>query len=214
MIIIILGAPGVGKGSYARILQEKLNIPHISTGDILRKAINDGTPLGEKVKSFVSKGELVPDDIMLEVVRQRISEPDARNGFILDGFPRTIIQAEGLKKLLEKMGKSVDYIINMILDDETIVKRLSSRRQCPHCGAIYNMLSNPPQNDELCDICGEKVIIRPDDQPDTVRFRLKVYNEKTKPLIEYYEKEKGYIIFNTSPSIEVGTKALLEKLGI
>lgn len=214
MIIILLGAPGVGKGTYAKLLQEKLGIPHISTGDILRKAIETKTPLGEKVKRYVSTGELVPDDIMMEVVRERISQPDAKNGFILDGFPRTVPQADGLKRMLAEMGKKVDYIINMVLDEETIVKRLSARRQCVSCGAIYNLLSNPPKNDEICDICGGKVIMRPDDQPDTVRFRLKVYDEKTRPLIEYYQKEKGYLMFDTTPPLEEGLNLLLKAMGV
>lgn len=212
MIIVLLGAPGVGKGSYAKLLQDYMKVPHISTGDILRHAIEEKSELGERVKKYVSSGDLVPDEIMLEVVKERISKPDAKDGFILDGFPRTIPQAEGLKKLLASMGRKIDFIVNMVLDEETIVKRLSARRQCPSCGAIYNMLSNPPKDNENCDICGTKVIVRPDDEPETVRFRLKVYEEKTKPLIEYYQKEPGYITFDTSSPLEEGVKRLLKLL--
>ena len=187
-------------------------IPHISTGEFLRQAISRGDELGNRVREYVTTGELVPDDIMERVVRERVKQGDAKNGFILDGYPRTLNQAKSLDTILEEDGKRVDFIINMVLDEEEIVRRLSSRRQCPECGAIYNMLSNPPRENKYCKRCGAEVIRRPDDAPETIRKRLAIYEKNAQPVVDYYKHRPGYIEMNTSLSMEEGTEYLLRRI--
>lgn len=188
MKIIMLGAPGAGKGTQAKKIAEKYQIPHISTGDIFRANIKGGTELGMKAKSYMDQGGLVPDDITIGMLLNRIKEDDCANGYVLDGFPRTIPQAESLTKALGEMGESIDYAIDVDVPDENIINRMAGRRACLACGATYHIVYNPPKQEGVCDVCGEKLVLRDDDKPETVQKRLGVYHEQTQPLIEYYSK--------------------------
>ena len=192
MKIIMLGAPGAGKGTQAKMLAEKFNIPHISTGDIFRANIKNGTELGAKAKEYMDKGLLVPDELVVDLVIDRFKNPDCKNGYILDGFPRTIPQAEALDKALTAIGESVDFAINVEVPDENIVNRMAGRRACVGCGATYHIIYNPTKVENKCDTCGGELILREDDKPETVLNRLSVYHEQTQPLIDYYTK-KGII---------------------
>ncbi|HIH77863.1 MAG TPA: adenylate kinase [Halobacteria archaeon] len=192
MNIILLGLPGGGKGTQARFITEKFGIPQISTGDMLRDAVTNKTDLGLKAKEYMDAGKLVPDDLVIKIVEERLKRDDCKDGFILDGFPRTLLQAEALDKILTRMSKKIDYVINIDVPAEDIVKRLTSRRICKKCGNIYNLLSNPPKIDGKCDICGGELYQREDDKEETVRRRLQVYKEDTEPLIMYY-KSKGVL---------------------
>ena len=189
MKIIMLGAPGAGKGTQAKMIAEKYNIPHISTGDIFRANIKNGTELGKKAKEYIDQGQLVPDELTLDLVMDRFKKDDCKNGYVLDGFPRTIPQAEALKAALEKMGETIDYAINVEVPDENIVNRMGGRRACPGCGRTYHIKHNPPKVEDICDVCGAKLMLRDDDKPETVTKRLSVYHEQTKPLIDFYKKE-------------------------
>lgn len=186
MKIIMLGAPGAGKGTQAKQIAAKYEIPHISTGDIFRANIKEGTELGKKAKAFMDKGELVPDELTCDLVVDRISKPDAAKGYVLDGFPRTIPQAEALTKALEARGEKIDYAINVEVPDENIVNRMSGRRVCVDCGATYHIAYAPTSKEGICDKCGGGLILRDDDKPETVLKRLGVYHEQTQPLIDYY----------------------------
>ena len=186
MKIIMLGAPGAGKGTQAKQIAAKYEIPHISTGDIFRANIKEGTELGKKAKAFMDKGELVPDELTCDLVVDRISKPDAAKGYVLDGFPRTIPQAEALTKALEARGEKIDYAINVEVPDENIVHRMGGRRACVGCGATYHMEYAPTKVEGICDTCGKELILRDDDKPETVLKRLGVYHEQTQPLIDYY----------------------------
>lgn len=188
MKIIMLGAPGAGKGTQAKKIAEKYQIPHISTGDIFRANIKGGTELGMKAKSYMDQGGLVPDDVTIGMLLDRIHEADCADGYVLDGFPRTIPQAESLTKALGEMGESMDYAIDVDVPDENIVNRMAGRRACLACGATYHIVYNPPKQEGVCDVCGEKLVLRDDDKPETVLKRLGVYHEQTQPLIEYYGK--------------------------
>ena len=189
MKVIMLGAPGAGKGTQAKKIAEKYEIPHISTGDIFRANIKNGTELGNKAKSYMDQGHLVPDELTCDLVVDRIKQADCKNGYVLDGFPRTIPQAEALKAALEKMGETIDYAINVEVPDENIVNRMGGRRACPGCGCTYHIKHNPPKVEAICDVCGAKLVLRDDDKPETVTKRLSVYHEQTKPLIDFYKKE-------------------------
>lgn len=189
MKIVMLGAPGAGKGTQAKMISEKYGIPHISTGDILRANIKDNTELGKKAKEYMDKGLLVPDDLVVDLVVDRLSQDDAKKGYILDGFPRTIPQAEALTAALAKIGEKLDYAINVDVPDENIVKRMSGRRACVNCGGTYHIVYNPTKTEGVCDACGGELILRDDDKPETVQQRLSVYHEQTQPLIDYYTKE-------------------------
>ncbi len=191
MVIIMLGAPGTGKGTVAGILTEKLEIPQVSTGDIFRKNINEGTELGKVADSYISKGNLVPDDITIEIVKDRLKQKDVEKGLILDGFPRTIKQAEALEKILEEEGKKVDIVVNLTTPEEEIIERIVNRRICSNqeCKAIYNLVLNPPKKEGICDKCGSELIQRKDDRVDTVKSRLDNYFQLTSPLIEYYQNK-------------------------
>lgn len=188
MKIIMLGAPGAGKGTQAKQIAAKYHIPHISTGDIFRANIKNNTELGQKAKTFMDKGMLVPDELTCELVMDRIAEDDCKNGFVLDGFPRTIHQAEALKSALTKTNQSIDYAIDVDVPDESIINRMSGRRACLSCGATYHIVYNPTKAEGICDACGQKLVLRDDDKPETVKKRLTVYHDQTQPLIDYYKK--------------------------
>ena len=189
MNIIMLGAPGTGKGTIAGMLTEKLGIPQVSTGDIFRKNIKEGTELGKLAEGYISKGALVPDDVTIGIVEDRLKEADVQNGIILDGFPRTVKQAEELDKIMEANGKKIDMVINLNTPEEEIIERIVSRRICsnPECKAVYNLVLNPPKQEGICDKCGHQLIQRKDDTIETVKARLDQYFEQTSPLVEYYE---------------------------
>lgn len=189
MKIIMLGAPGAGKGTQAKMIADKYGIPHISTGDIFRANIKEGTELGKKAKGYMDAGELVPDALVLDLIVDRLTWEDAKNGYVLDGFPRTIPQAEALTEALAKAGDKVDFAIDVEVPDENIIKRMSGRRACLKCGATYHIVSIPPKQEGICDRCGEKLVQREDDKEETVKNRLDVYHKQTQPLIDYYTKE-------------------------
>lgn len=186
MKIIMLGAPGAGKGTQAKKISSKYSIPHISTGDIFRANIKNGTELGEKAKAYMDQGLLVPDELVVDLVVDRVAQEDCTNGFVLDGFPRTIPQAEALDRALMAMNQKIDYAINIEVPDEAIVRRMSGRRACINCGATYHVVNVPPKKENICDICGGELILRDDDQSETVLKRLGVYHNQTQPLIQYY----------------------------
>lgn len=187
MKIVMLGAPGAGKGTQAIKIADKYGIPHISTGDIFRANIKGGTELGLKAKSYMDKGELVPDEVTIGMLLDRIAEKDCTEGYVLDGFPRTIPQAESLTKALEQTGTAIDFALNVDVPDENIVTRMSGRRACPKCGNTYHIVYAAPKTENICDKCGTELIIRSDDKPETVQDRLNVYHKQTEPLIRYYE---------------------------
>lgn len=189
MRLVLLGAPGAGKGTQAVILSEKLNIPHISTGDIFRNNIKNKTELGKKAEEYITKGLLVPDEITVDLMKDRLKEDDCKNGFILDGFPRNIAQAEALDNYLNEMGVKLDCALNIHVDDEEIIERISGRRVCQNCGKSYHVKYNPPAVNGECDDCKSKLIQRDDDKEETVMKRLETYHKQTEPLIEYYQKK-------------------------
>lgn len=186
MKIIMLGAPGAGKGTQAKKISDKFAIPHISTGDIFRANIKNGTELGKKAKTYMDQGLLVPDELTCDLVVDRISEDDCKNGFILDGFPRTIPQAECLTEALNARNEKMDYAINVDVPDENIISRMSGRRACLGCGQTYHIVYNAPSQEGICDVCGQELVLRDDDKPETVQKRLEVYHKQTQPLIDYY----------------------------
>ncbi len=188
MKIIMLGAPGAGKGTQAKQIAETYKVPHISTGDIFRANIKNNTPLGQKAKEYMDAGNLVPDELTCDLVMDRIAQDDCVNGFVLDGFPRTIPQAEALTNALNAKGDAMEYAINVDVPDESIVNRMSGRRACLACGATYHVVAIPPKQEGICDVCGAKLVIRDDDKPETVQNRLNVYHEQTQPLIDYYQE--------------------------
>ncbi len=189
MKIIMLGAPGAGKGTQAKKIAAKYDIPHISTGDIFRANIKNGTELGIKAKTYMDQGLLVPDELVVDLVVDRVNQEDCSNGYVLDGFPRTIPQADALTKALAAMGQKMDYAINVEVPDENIVTRMSGRRACVDCGATYHLEYAPTKQENICDHCGGNLILRDDDKPETVKKRLGVYHEQTQPLIDYYTSE-------------------------
>jgi adenylate kinase len=205
---IFLGSPGAGKGTQAALLSEKLGIPHISTGDMLREELKKGTSLGLKVKAFMAKGELVPDQVILEVMKERLEEKDCEAGFILDGFPRTLVQAENLDVLLEEINKKIDRVVKIKVSKETVVKRLSARLVCPQCGADYNLENRPPRQAGICDLCGGILEQRIDDRKDVILNRLQVYEKQTQPLESYYRKQGKLIEING----EMGQEQVLNEI--
>ena len=204
MKIIMLGAPGAGKGTQAQRIAEKYGIPHISTGDIFRANIKNGTELGKKAKAFMDQGLLVPDELTVDLVMDRISQPDCKEGYILDGFPRTIPQAEALTEALAKKGEAIDFAIDVDVPDEKIVTRMAGRRACIKCGMTYHIVYAAPKKEGICDKCGAELVLRDDDKPETVQKRLAVYHEQTQPLIDYY-KAQGILksVDGTKPMDEV-----------
>ena len=213
MYIVLFGPPGAGKGTYGRKLSQWLGIPVVATGDMLRAAIEKGTELGERVKKYVYAGELVPDDIMREVVKQALDSDAAKDGVIFDGFPRTLQQAKMLEELLSERGAHIDLIIELNASDDVIIERLSSRRVCPKCGAVYNLRTNLPKDDNKCDVCGTPLVQRDDDKPETIKFRLDVYHRQTAPLLEYFRQQPvNYLVISTEGTIGEGEKRLREEL--
>lgn len=192
MKIVMLGAPGAGKGTQAKMIAEKYSIPHVSTGDIFRANIKNGTELGKEAKQYMDQGKLVPDELTVKILLDRVAQDDCKNGYVLDGFPRTIPQANVLDEALTKLGDKIDYAVNVDVPDENIINRMGGRRACVACGATYHVVYNAPKTEGICDVCGKELIIRDDDQPETVKNRLNVYHEQTQPLIDFYE-EKGVL---------------------
>ena len=208
MKLILLGAPGAGKGTQAEILCDKLGIPTISTGNILRAAVKEGTPMGLKAKAFMDAGALVPDEVIVGIVKERLTQPDCANGFILDGMPRTIAQGEAL----EQMGVEIDKVIYLVVADEEITKRMSGRRVCGSCGASYHIVNKRPAVEGKCDRCGGELTIRKDDEPATVLDRLKAYHEQTEPLVEFYRQRGKLVEAPDQGSIEANTAYVLKLL--
>jgi len=202
MRIILLGPPGAGKGTQAKMMEKDFGIPQLSTGDIIRLAIQNQTEWGRKAEEFVKAGKLVPDEVVIGIVKEKLSGKDLANGFILDGFPRTLPQAEALEEMLWELGIQIDAVLYFQMDSDEIVRRLSARRICEKCQTPYNLLSKPPKNDEICDQCGGKVIQRPDDRPEVVRERLRVYEEQTSPLVEFYSRKGLLRVIPSNGSIE------------
>lgn len=213
MKVIMLGAPGAGKGTQAKQIADKYSIPHISTGDIFRANIKNGTELGKKAKTYMDQGLLVPDELVVELVADRIQQDDCKNGFVLDGFPRTIPQAEALDAALAKINEKMDYAIDVDVPDENIISRMSGRRACLNCGATYHIVTIPTKVEGVCDRCGSPVVLRDDDQPETVKKRLEVYHEQTQPLIDYYKKQNILKTVDGVQPMEEVFKAIVEILG-
>lgn len=189
MKIIMLGAPGAGKGTQAKMIADTYGIPHVSTGDIFRMNIKNGTQLGMEAKTYMDQGLLVPDELTVRILLDRVAQDDCKNGYVLDGFPRTIPQAEVLEDALTKLGDQIDYAINVEVPDENIVRRMGGRRACLSCGATYHIEHVPPKKEGICDNCGQELVLRDDDKPETVKNRLNVYHEQTQPLIDFYAKK-------------------------
>ena len=210
MKIIMLGAPGAGKGTQAEVLSEKFGIPTISTGAIIRQAIKNGTKVGREAKDYIDKGLLVPDAVVIGIISERLKEDDCKDGFILDGFPRTIAQAEAL----DEFGVEIDTALSLEVDDDVIVKRLSGRRECSSCGATYHIDSKPSKKDGLCDKCGSKLTTRRDDNPETIQSRLDVYHEQTEPLKDFYAKKGKLVKVVGRNTVEETTASVVEALGL
>lgn len=210
MKLIMLGAPGAGKGTQAAVLTEKLGVPAVSTGAIIRNAIKNRTQVGIEAKEYIDKGQLVPDDTVIKLLDERISMPDCVNGFILDGFPRTIAQAEAL----EEKKVDIDYVISLEVADEVIVERLSGRRECPKCAATYHVMHNPSAKGDLCEKCGEPLVTRADDNPETIKNRLKVYHEQTEPLKAFYEERGKLIGVEGKGEVSQTTTEVLKAIGL
>ena len=209
MNLILLGAPGAGKGTQAEILVEKLGIPAISTGNMLREAMANGTPVGKQAKHYMDNGLLVPDEVILGIVAERVAQPDCAKGFILDGVPRTLAQAEAL----EAKGVRIDHVVSIEIDDSVIEGRMTGRRVCSKCGASYHIVANPPMHDGICDSCGSELMIRKDDAPETVRNRLKIYHEQTEVLKDFYGKLGRLRLINGEQSIEGANEDILKAIG-
>ena len=210
MRLILLGAPGAGKGTQAEILSKELSIPTISTGNILRAAMKNGTPVGLKAKSYVEAGQLVPDDVIIGIIEERLAQPDCSNGYILDGVPRTIPQA----RAMEESGIGIDWAVSIEIADEVIVERMSGRRTCKNCSQTFHIVNNPPKQEGICDFCGGELTIRKDDAPETVRTRLEVFHKETEPLKDFYAERGKLKTVDNQPSIEATTAAIREALGI
>ncbi|MGI6261382.1 MAG: adenylate kinase [Acutalibacteraceae bacterium] len=208
MNLILLGAPGAGKGTQAEVICSKLSIPAISTGNMIRAALKSGSELGKKVQSFMDAGELVPDDVVIAIIRERLAEPDCAGGFVLDGFPRTIAQAEAL----DKMGVKIDRVIDIDVSDDRIIARMSGRRVCEKCGASYHLLYKKPKQEGVCDVCAGTLVQRKDDHPDTVAQRLRVYHEQTEPLKEYYAKQNKLRVVEGQEDVADTTRLTLAAL--
>ena len=210
MNLILLGAPGAGKGTQAELLVEKLSIPSISTGNMLREAMKNGTELGKQVKTYMDGGLLVPDDLILSIVAERVAQDDCKNGFILDGVPRTLAQAEAL----DAKGVVIDHVVSIEIDDSVIEGRMTGRRACTGCGATYHIVANPPKQEGVCDLCGGELTIRKDDAPETVRKRLEVYHASTEVLKDYYAKQGKLRMVEGNQPIESANKDILTAIGV
>jgi adenylate kinase len=212
MKIILIGGPGAGKGTQAKMLCDKLQIPHISTGDILRANIKNNTDLGKEAKKYMDQGLLVPDELVVDLAVDRLKQEDCSNGYLLDGFPRTFPQAIALDESLESANEKIDYVINIEVADENIVRRMSGRRACPNCGATYHLEHIPTKKEGICDNCDHELILRDDDKPETVLKRLKVYHEQTQPLIDYYMEKGNLVQINGSQDIDIVSKDILDNI--
>lgn len=213
MKLILLGPPGAGKGTQAANIIETFSIPHISTGDIFRKNIKEGTELGKKAKEYTDRGELVPDTLVVEIVEDRLKAEDCKSGFLLDGFPRTVFQAEALDKVLENMGAGLDYVVNVVVDPELLVERAVGRRICRDCGSTYHIKYNPPKEESVCDKCSGELYQRSDDNADTVTNRIRVYMDETSPLIEYYRVKGNLINVDGQQDIDKVFDDILKAIG-
>ena len=213
MRAVLLGPPGAGKGTQAVKLVEKYGVPQISTGDIFRKNIKEGTELGKKAQEYMNAGQLVPDELVVDLVIDRFKEADCANGYVLDGFPRTIPQAEALENALKNIGENVDFAIDVDVPDENIVNRMGGRRACVGCGATYHIKFNPPKTEDVCDKCGEKLILRDDDKPETVLNRLDVYHKQTQPLIDFYSERNILKTVDGTQSMDAVFNAIIDILG-
>ena len=209
MKLILLGAPGAGKGTQAELLIEKLAIPSISTGNMLREAMANGSDLGKQVKQYMDAGLLVPDELVLSLVAERVTQPDCANGYILDGVPRTLVQAE----VLDAKGVVIDHVVSLEIDDDVIAGRMTGRRVCAHCGASYHISANPPKQEGVCDLCGDALIVRKDDTPETVQKRLAVYHASTEVLKDYYAKQGKLRLIEGNQSIEGANRDILAAIG-
>lgn len=212
MRIVLLGGPGVGKGTQAQKLSQEYNLAHIATGDILRQAIKDGTELGKKAKSYMDKGLLVPDDVVIGIIKERLAQPDAKSGFILDGFPRTVPQSQSLDEITAKADMPIDAVVNIKASADIIVQRLSGRRTCRDCQAVYHILYSPPKKEGVCDKCGGELYQRDDDKEETIRKRLDVYEKQTSPLLEYYQDSGKLMEVNGNVPIEEVYESILRSL--
>ena len=210
MNLILLGAPGAGKGTQGELLRERLNIPTISTGNMLREAMANGSELGKQVKQYMDEGSLVPDDVIMSIVAERVAQPDCENGFILDGVPRTLAQAEAI----DAKGVRIDHVVSLEVDDAAITARMSGRRVCAACGATYHIVNNPPKAEGICDFCGEKLTTRKDDEPETVKHRLEVYHASTEVLKDYYTKAGKLRLVCGEQSIEDTQTDILQAIGV
>ncbi|HHU24130.1 MAG: adenylate kinase [Bacilli bacterium] len=212
MRLLIMGAPGTGKGTYAEGIEKHFGIPHISTGEIFREAISQKTPLGILAQSFIDDGHLVPDDVTVQIVRERIQQPDCQNGFVLDGFPRTLNQAENFTRILKELNIQLDLVINLLADEELIIRRITNRRLCSKCGKGYNLITIPPKKEGICDDCGGAIYQRKDDSEEVIRERLEVYHRQTKPLIDYYEAQGNIIHMDGAGEINEVTNVIIAML--
>jgi adenylate kinase len=213
MRLVLLGPPGAGKGTQAHFLTKRFGIPKISTGEMLREAAERGTNLGLEAKRYTDEGHLVPDEMVLHLVEERLEQPDVGDGYLLDGFPRTVGQAEALRHWLEANGQQLDAAVDLTVDDEEIVRRISSRRVCPHCHESYHLVSRPPRVDEICDACGHKLSLREDDRPEVIRERLEVYHERTEPVIAYYRDHGLLIPIDGDRPVAEVTEEIVKALG-
>lgn len=213
MKIIMLGAPGAGKGTQAKMIADKYKIPHISTGDIFRLNIKNGTELGMEAKKYMDQGLLVPDELTVRILLDRVAKEDCKDGYVLDGFPRTIPQAEVLEDALNKLGDKIDYAVNVEVPDENIIRRMGGRRACLSCGATYHIEHVPPKKEGVCDQCGQPLVLRDDDKPETVKNRLRVYQEQTQPLIDFYTERKVLRTVDGTQDMQDVFHAIVEILG-
>lgn len=213
MKIIMLGAPGAGKGTQAKRIADKYGIPHISTGDIFRMNIKNGTELGQKAKTYMDQGMLVPDELVVDLVVDRVAQDDAKKGYVLDGFPRTIPQAEALDKALAAIGETVDYAVNVEVPDDNIINRMAGRRACVSCGATYHLVYIPTKVEGICDTCSSELILREDDKPETVKRRLEIYHEQTQPLIDYYTNKNILVEVDGTKDMAEVFDAIVKVLG-
>lgn len=213
MKVVMLGAPGAGKGTQAEMIADKYGIPHVSTGDIFRANIKEGTELGKEAQTYMNKGLLVPDELTVKILLDRVAKDDCRNGYVLDGFPRTISQAETLDKALNELGDAIDFAINVDVPDEHIVSRMSGRRACVECGATYHIVHIPPKTDGICDKCGKELVLRDDDKPETINKRLDVYHEQTQPLIDFYGRKGVLKTIDGTVDMQDVFAAIIEILG-
>lgn len=213
MNLILLGPPGAGKGTQAAQIVKKYNVPQISTGDIFRENIKNGTELGMKAKSYMDKGELVPDSLVIEIATDRLTKDDCKNGFMLDGFPRTVEQAEALDAFLAKEGKKIDYVLDFDVPKDVLLKRITGRRVCKNCGATFHVTGMPPKKEGICDNCGSELIQRADDTVETAENRIEVYNKQTKPLLDYYDKAGNIVHFDGTMGLEKLFAEIVKVLG-